>query len=207
MQHLVFDLGSSWNLIPWVHGGGHEGGGPVELIEHVLEAASAETIGSWHLADGILLMGKNLHPLLVHFPIAFLVSFFVLDSVGGLMHRPPLRKVASGLLYLGALMAPLTVYAGLIAEGIVVHGQEAHELIEWHERCGFAVAGLAIFLALGRSFFGIPKSSMGQALNGFLSVVLVAILFLGADLGGRLVYQHGLGVHNLQLSSDHVHGP
>ena len=104
-------------------------------------------------------------------------------------------------------MAPLTVYAGLIAEGIVVHGQEAHELIEWHERCGFAVAALAIILALGRAFFGIPKSSMGQALNGFLSVVLVAILFLGADLGGRLVYQHGLGVHNLQLSSDHVHGP
>jgi len=208
MTNFTMDFGfvrEASSFVPLIHGGEHSDGGPVAVIENILEGLSREAMSSWSLFGGIETLGSNVHPLLVHFPIAFLLAFVIFDSYGLFLKRLGARRLANAFLYLGAIAAPITAYAGLIAEDLAKHGSEVHELIEWHERAGLTVSALAIILALGRRFFGVPNSAMGEALNGALSAIMAVALIMGADLGGLMVYHHGLGVSSLQTANDHVH--
>lgn len=202
-------------MLPAVHGGGHDGadGGWVGLLDGFLEALSCGGLGpgsgsSWNLMGGFEALGSNVHPAIVHFPIAFLTAFLLLEIIGLAFRSPVVRQVASGMLYLGALGAIAAVIAGLIAAGSVPHGEAVHEILEWHERAGLIVAGLSVGLALWRVLARARFSSMAQALHLFLAGILMVCLFFGADLGGLMVYQYGVGVKGLQQAEEihHHHG-
>lgn len=203
------------SVIPWVHGGGHgqPGGGLVGLLDSFLETINRggpEPGSSWNLLGGIEALGWNVHPLIVHFPIAFLTAFLLLEVIGLAFRSAAVRQVASGMLYLGALGAVAAAAAGLIAEGSVPHGEGVHEILEWHERAGLTVAGLSVVLAVWRALARARFSSMGQALHLFLAGIVMICLILGADLGGMMVYQYGVGVKSLQQAEEahhhHHHG-
>ena len=193
------------DALPSVHGGHGEGGGLVALIEHLLSALTRDTPSSWSLLGGIETLGTNLHPLLLHFPIAFIFGFIFTELYGFVFRNTGARQWASGLLYLGALGAFITVVSGLIAAETVPHGAQVHEIMEWHERAGITVAVLTIGLGVWRRIGGVPKSAMATALSMILSLLIAGVLFLGADMGGMMVYGHGVGVKTLQSSAEHQH--
>lgn len=201
-EFSYFDLADT---LPSVHGGHGEGGGLVALVDHLLAALTRDTTSSWSLLGGIETLGSNLHPLLLHFPIAFVFGFIFTEVYGLLFKKPGVRQWASGLLYLGGIGAVLTVVSGLIAAETVPHGAQVHEIMEWHQRAGITVAVLTVSLGVWRRFGGIPKSAMETALSMFLTLLIAGVLFLGADLGGMMVYQHGVGVKNLQSTAEHQH--
>jgi uncharacterized membrane protein len=191
--------------LPAVHGGGDDGagGGLVGLLDGLLETLSRGlepgSGASWDPIAGIEALGANVHPLIVHFPIAFLSAFLLLEILGLVLRRPALRTVASGLLYLGAVGAVAAAAAGLVAEDIVPHGGAVHEIMEWHERLGLTVAALSVILAVWRAVSGGRfASSMALGLHLTMAVILNLCLVLGADLGGLMVYQYGVGVKSLQ---------
>ena len=102
-----------------IHGGADHGGGVAETISNLLIALEG---GTDQGPSGVLssfLPGiaslDNIHPLLVHFPIAFLSAFFFLDLASTLLKKPQGRVIAGGLLYLGAVSAIFTVMAGFNA--------------------------------------------------------------------------------------------
>ena len=69
-----------------IHGNADHGGGPAESLGDVLAIFdNISILGSGELFS-ILMPGiasmENIHPLLVHFPIALLSVFFVLDLIG-----------------------------------------------------------------------------------------------------------------------------
>jgi len=192
------------DLLPAVHGG-HGGGGVVAVIDHLLEALTRNEPNSWSLLGGIETLGVNVHPLLVHFPIAFLFGFVLTDIYGILFKKKDARRLASGLLYLGAVGAVMTAAAGLFAAATVPHGARVHEIMEWHEKAGLTVAGLSVAMALWRRFGGIPVAAMSQTLSVFLTIILAVVLFLGADMGGMMVYKHGVAVQDLQTTIEHQH--
>ena len=149
----------------------------------------------------------NIHPLLVHFPIAFLSAFFVVDLVGTLARKPHWRSVASWFLYFGTVAAVFTVTAGFIAAATVPHGHNVHAIMTYHKYFGVTVLSLALLLSVWRAKSG---GVMGFGANTFflmLSALLCVFMALGADLGGLMVYKYGVAVEAVKIpdSEAHVH--
>ncbi|MFK5948111.1 MAG: DUF2231 domain-containing protein [Methylococcales bacterium] len=152
----------------------------------------------------------NVHPLIVHFPIAFLFTFLIMDLLGTLFQKEKWRELATGLLYLGTLAAGLAVLAGWQAEDTVEHGENVHLLIERHEFFGLTVLSLAVVLSIWRlASKGVIKGSANIVFI-LLAIVLNFAMILGADLGGTMVYKYGVAVEAVKLTSldyfkEHTH--
>lgn len=196
-----------------IHGGSDSDGiaarveGLLTFIEDLIAKDSGEI--TFTLMPGLAEM-PNIHPLLVHFPIAFLTAFLALDFFGSLFKQIPWRNVAGWLLYLGTVSALLTVAAGFQAAATVPHGDAVHVIMEQHKNHGLFVLGIAVFLSLWRIAAGGVVKSLANGFYLLLSAVMVIIMVLGADLGGLMVYQHGIGVTTVakpaaETTQDHHH--
>ncbi len=193
-----------------IHGGGDHGGGVASsvasflgFIEGLLSKEPADIFSA--VMPGLAGI-QNLHPLLVHFPIAFLSAFFALDLVGTLARKAHWRTAASWLLYFGTVATVFTVISGFMAADSVAHGENVHGLMERLEQLGVAVLVVAVLLSVWRIAGG---GVIQGAANGFFlasTALLCALLALSADLGGLMVYKYGIGVQAVKQPEDgHVH--
>lgn len=139
----------------------------------------------------------NYHPMFVHFPLALLIMALVLQAVVVLGRRGRLQTFASGLLYLGALGALPAVLTGWLAgeqvEKLEGFTPAVEATLKFHATMMFIVTGLALLLA---ALAYIKRAQMTPLIQRVLFVgllVLVILLGLGADRGGQLVYQYGVG--------------
>lgn len=194
-----------------IHGGADHGGGIVETVANLLaffEGISTQGPGGGMFSavmPGLAGM-ENIHPLLVHFPIAFLLAFFALDLAGTWTQKPQWRTVAGSLLYLGTIAAAFTVTAGLIAANTVAHGANVHDIMERHEHIGISVLTLAALLSLWRIKNGNLIQGGANTLFLMLAALLCVLLSLGADLGGLMVYNYGVAVKAVVISDQsHEH--
>jgi uncharacterized membrane protein len=181
-----------------IHGGADHDGGVADDVSSLLtffeELSTHDSAGFFSiLMPGIANM-DNIHPMLVHFPIAFLSAFFVLDLLGTLAKKPNWRNVASWLLYLGVVAAGLAVTAGFIAASTVAHGLEVHAIMERHEHFGVSVLSLAILLSAWRLKSGGIIQGGANSFFLILAALLCILMMLGADLGGLMVYHYGVSV-------------
>ena len=193
---------------PLLHGGADDsGGGLVGMVDHLLTDLTqfSERGNSFELFPGIQTLGFNVHPLFVHFPIAFLSVFFLFELITTLGKRNQLRPVTNALLYLGTLGALATITTGLIAASIVPHGEEVHEIIERHEHIGLTIAAIAVTLSLWRLLAKSISGVMANTLYFSLATIMVIGIIFGADLGGLMVYHYGVGVKTLQSSGEYHH--
>ena len=144
----------------------------------------------------------NVHPLVVHFPIAFLIGYFVIDLMGTLFKQPHWRTVASGLLYLGTISVIFAVIAGFLAAGSVAHNDVVHAIMTQHQKIGLMASSLAVILSIWRLF---SKGFILKGLNVLhliLSALLSSLIIFGADLGGLMVYKHGVAVERPVVVDD-----
>ncbi len=196
-----------------IHGGAdHDGGiagGLAELLAYFdnISGLSAGELFALFL-PGVAAL-DNIHPMLVHYPIAFLTVFFALDTVGSLANKPQWRHVASWLLYFGAFSAIFTVITGLIAASSVAHGGDVHAIMERHQQFGLFVLGLALVLAAWRAKTGPLPSGGANHFFLIIAALMCGLLMLGADLGGLMVYRHGVAVKAVPTGEEahqHQHG-
>lgn len=143
----------------------------------------------------------NIHPLLVHFPIALLSLFVAVDLIGTAAKKTKWRNFASGLLYLGTVFAGLTVWAGFIASDTVPHGQNVHDIMERHEQLGISILALSAALSAWR----LRRPVNGWGIYNALTVILLGVIIFGADLGGLMVYKYGVAVEAVTVSSEDSH--
>ena len=136
---------------------------------------------------------ESVHPLVVHFPIALILSAFLVDVLALVLKRPHLHRVALWNLCLGTLAAGAAVLTGLQAEGVAKHSFEIWEVMELHEKLGITT------LILGLMSCGL-RLGLRDRLNGglrafamLLALAMVSTLTYGASLGGRLVFEFGVG--------------
>jgi len=149
----------------------------------------------------------NFHPLVVHFPIAFLSAFFVLDLLAALLGSRQLNLVAGWLLGLGALGAAAAAALGLQAALTVAHPPEVHEILESHRYFALNTAALALILLLWRLLNRGRFSGFGRILFGLLTLFMLVNLLKAADLGGMMVYRYGVAVQAAEIGpSGHHHG-
>lgn len=152
----------------------------------------------------------NIHPMIVHFPIAFLVAFFVIDLTGSLIRKDNWRQLAGGLLYLGTISAAAAVTAGLLAAGSVEHGDNVHLIMERHKFFGISVFCLSSVLSIWRLLSGGVIKGLANVIFLLFAVVLNILMALGADLGGQMVYKYGVAVEAVELTTidyfdEHTH--
>ena len=140
----------------------------------------------------------NLHPMVVHFPIALLTSFLIFEILSLILKSESLRTGATWMLYAGTLGAIVTVIAGFKAASAVGHDEVVHAIMETHEHLGLVVLLLAITLSLWRIV--LKKKLVGRWWLAYLalSIIMVAVLSFGSDYGGLMVYTHGVGVKAAQ---------
>jgi uncharacterized membrane protein len=136
------------------------------------------------------MFGHPLHPAVVHFPIALLLSATAADLIwlAGLTGD---THFAAVLMAAGLLMGLVAMSAGLFDLTKLDAALMPHAL-RHVGAVGTAWLGYAIALYLRRdSLFG--STDLGAATLA-LSIVSGTILAIGGWLGGKLVYSFGAGV-------------
>ncbi len=162
--------------------------------------------------DLLLRFLGRLHPLVVHFPIALLISALLIEVVAASWRgvgrvrsdprdpdeqspdvardaasRPPARAAVVCLL-IGAVSAAAAAWFGWMNAAMEPHGQPVAETIEIHRWTGVATAGLAVLALLVA--FAASATRLGVFARAYRFVLLLAALLVGVTghFGASLVY-------------------
>lgn len=140
----------------------------------------------------------NAHALVVHLPIGLLVTAFGVDLLTLVRtNRVTLGNVAAGLYVGGTAMLVVAYLTGRAAAPEVFTPGMAQAVVtqHWDQALwcvwyfGLATAGrIALRLRYPRLGYGAAIGLAAAGLGGFL------LLTMTSELGGRLVYEYGVGV-------------
>ena len=139
----------------------------------------------------------NLHPIVVHFPIALLPAAAVVDLLSLFSpRRRVFRDTATWLYLTGAAFALLAYVSGRSGVDAMTLAPIVEPLVDAHENWAFRTTWFFAFFAslrLAVSYIFPPRPVI--LLVAFvLAVGGIAMLVETAERGAALVYQHGLGV-------------
>ena len=136
---------------------------------------------------------QNIHPLVVHFPIAFLVGAALFYVMAWILRQKALAITALWMLLLGVISAAVAVGTGLYAgEGVMVARSVRAHLLGTHEHLMLATLGLSVVLALW-ALIARPFPQKGRLFFVLLFVALLVVMTIGADHGARMVYDYNAG--------------
>jgi uncharacterized membrane protein len=134
----------------------------------------------------------ELHPMLVHFPIAFLLGGGALLLWARWRPSDLQQRAAAGMLLAGMIFGWLAAAAGGLAYFTVpAHTEEGHVLMYWHLGFGLAMLALFTWVSITRWRGRATAATKPQLIAAFLGLVL---LMLTGYVGGSIVYHHGAGV-------------
>ncbi len=138
-------------------------------------------------------MSHPIHPILVHFPIAFW-SFATLGDLLSLKYGERLSDITGTCLILGTLMALIAMGGGLYDLLKIKSDNPAMKVLNQH--LVFVVITWSLYAA--SLFLRIEEKALIQAgtLEVGLSVAGFICLCVTGFLGGRLVYEYGVGVES-----------
>jgi uncharacterized membrane protein len=136
---------------------------------------------------------QNIHPLVVHFPIAFLMGAALFYFLSWIFRNQTFAMTAFLLLILGTLAAGAAVGTGLYGEeGVMVSRSVREHLLEVHEKLMLVTLGLSVVLAAW-ALIARPFPIRKRWLFLFSLLVLLGVLSVGADYGARMVYDYNAG--------------
>jgi len=129
-------------------------------------------------------MVGRLHPLLIHFPIALVISAAVAEAAAVITGNDRWHALAALNVRAGSIFALLAAFAGWRLA--LDPGVEPSSVLEWHRWLGTGAAGAALAAAL---VTGGPRPSISRVriyrIALFAAGMLVA---LTGHLGGLLVW-------------------
>jgi len=157
----------------------------------------------------------NLHPMVVHFPIALTFIAFLLSLAAYMLprHAVSAQLAAAGhlTLWIAALSAATAVLFGWLAFNSVNHDDAGHAAMLLHRAWAIPTAVGLVLLA--------SWDAWKHRVNELMSLPMLILLFVLSGsiavtgwLGGEVVYRHGIGVLALpsneasEHSLHHEHG-
>ena len=136
---------------------------------------------------------QNIHPLVVHFPIAFLIGAALFYFAAWIFKKDDLAKTGFWVLLLGALSLASSIGTGLYAEqGVMVALDVRQKLLLPHKQLMIATSALC-FVATLWAIVQRPFPKKGRILFLVLLLAMVGVMTIGSDFGGRLVYDYNAG--------------
>ncbi len=148
--------------------------------------------------------------MIIHFPVASLLIALFLEALFVFTRRDVFKASAIILLHISALTAILAVATGYIASDALGHDAPGHDLVHQHRDVMLVVS--IVLVILSAMVFKIKAIREGGLRKWLLPALLLvsALLVYGADKGGRMVFESGVGVEtnvieNTHHDSDHSH--
>lgn len=139
--------------------------------------------------NSLIAMLYPLHPKLVHFPIALVVSAMGVQALGVLLNKDSWRKSAWLMFILAVLSMPVVVFSGLWeAERLHLH----HPILDLHKR--FALISMWLSTVALPVLWFIHSKKIFPILFLIFLMVVSALLGVVAHQGGRMVYEYSVGV-------------
>jgi uncharacterized membrane protein len=134
--------------------------------------------------------GHPLHPMLIPFPVAFLVATFVCDLIFWQTRNPAWSTASLWLLGAALVMAALAAVAGLT--DFMGDSRIRSLSAAWHHMLGNV---LAVLLSLWNWYRRYQAGDAAVVPTGLLiSLVVVAILLYTGWRGWEMVYRHRVAV-------------
>lgn|SRR5690606_38540355 len=143
-------------------------------------------------------MKHPIHPILVHFPIATWVIATFCDVVGLFRDSELINQVAGVLLIIGTITALFAMVAGLMELAKIDQKSPAMKIANQHMllmMVSWSLYATSLFLRLEGTQLVQPG-----LIAAALSITGLIVLCVAGWLGGRLVYEYGVGSIR---SSDH----
>lgn len=131
---------------------------------------------------------EEMHPTLVHLPMALLPLAVVADWLGTTRDDDSMRQVGRTAIQVAAVGALAAAGSGLIA-GEQVNEGDAREMLVTHRNLNAAATITALAMASWRS-----RNERPGAMYLATGVAAVGLLGYTAYLGGKMVYAEGVGV-------------
>lgn len=136
---------------------------------------------------------QNIHPLVVHYPVAFLSGASLLYFMAWVARRESWAWAGLWMLGLGALGAAAAAGSGLYAApGVMLAISVKERLLVYHKWMMLSVLGLALLLAAW-AVSARPMPARGRVAFMALLLLTTALMAVGADFGGRMVYDYNAG--------------
>ena len=136
---------------------------------------------------------QNIHPLVVHFPIAFLIGAAAFYTFALLSGKDHLAMTAFTCLAVGALTALAAAGTGLYAEpGVMISRTVRARLLHEHKELMLWTTSLAVALAFWSAVCR-PFPVKGRPLFFCLLFAMLLLMTFDADYGARMVYDYNAG--------------
>lgn len=138
----------------------------------------------------VAVAGHPLHPMLVTFPIAFLLGAFASDLAFWLLGDPFWARMSVWLIGAGAGMGALAGASGTVE--LLSIGGIRRRAAAWNH---FIAAIMMLAIAFTNWFWRLDDAAAAVVPTGLALSALTALLVAVAGwLGGHLVFEHQVGV-------------
>jgi uncharacterized membrane protein len=144
----------------------------------------------------------RLHAALNDLPTALLLTALLFDVAALATKREAFRLVGFWTLVVGAIGGAAAVVSGLQAEEHIEHGEAVHRVMETHEQLALITLGVFGVLALWRIVRERRMGGVERALVLLLTLGGVGILFVTANYGGRLIFDHAAAIPSRVLQTE-----
>ncbi len=142
----------------------------------------------------------NIHPMLVHFPIALLITAVLLDFLYLIWKKDWLHNSVMTLFILAALASLITYLSGRQAVDSVSVPMNAELTASYHADWAlYTLLYFSIYTSIRAFLFWKKLNKRFIAILLFLTGLAgCALLAKTADLGGKLVYKYGVGTKKIK---------
>lgn len=141
---------------------------------------------------------RAMHPMVVHFPLALVLTGTALLLASRLLRRPDhcatLATVGTWNLCLGAAAALFALGTGLAAAVGLQIEPAAHQAVSAHFRWAVLTSLALVLLAVWRGAGSAPQSRPSWIFMALLLAAAAALIVTGYR-GGQNVYRFAVGVH------------
>jgi len=136
---------------------------------------------------------QNIHPLIVHFPLAFFPGAALMYALALVFRSDRLEWAGFWMLMLGTVGGVAAAGTGLYAEeGVMVARSVREKLLDVHEVFMLVTVGIAAVTAVW-ALRARPFPKRMRPLFCLLFLVLLGVMTKGADYGGRMVFDYNAG--------------
>ncbi|WP_131782806.1 DUF2231 domain-containing protein [Legionella gresilensis] len=133
--------------------------------------------------------GHPIHPMLIHFPVAALIGILGTDSAYIYTHDFFWARAGIWLAGIGALGGAISGLAGLV--DLIVVARIRRMITAW---CHAILAVMMLSLASLNWLFRFKHLTDLMPWGLYLTLLTAGMISLTSYLGGRLVYEYGVGV-------------
>lgn len=155
-----------------------------------------------------LTSAPNLHPMVVHFPIAFWVAATGAWCLALARRRDDAWRFGRWLHLLGLIGAAVALGFGFWATNETGHEGPGHDLVHVHRDLMLVASAIALAVTAVAWWRRDATRACRAGLTAG-SLVLLGVMTVGADRGAELVFRHGIGVAGEEPphGHDHEHSP